>query len=177
MNLEKTLTRPIYPNGRCCRTIQPELARKYPLYELTSNQTGYRMFLYDSRHFSILRKSFVDFEGEHIENKGRHQEGGFEKYRVQFTEETHLEGDPMHECTDYALAPDYDQCLETEYVGQTLRLLNCTPPWLTERRDLWCPARLSLSDQQADRVDLHFDKILDGKAPRGNCFQPCKFMR
>ena len=67
--LEKILTRSIYPNGRCCRTIQPRLARKYPIYELTFNQTGFRMLLYDNRHFSILRQSFMAFEGEHLENK------------------------------------------------------------------------------------------------------------
>ena len=195
VTLEMSLTRSIYPNGRCCRTIQPELASEYPLYELTLKQTGFRMFLYDNRHFSILRQSFVEFEGEHLENKklleleGDHLPnkkeevsgylggGGFEKYRVQFTEESHLEGDPSFECRDYALPSDYDQCLEGEYVGQTLRLLNCTPPWLTDRQDLWCQDRLNLSAELAHQIDLHFDKILDGKAPTGNCFKPCTFIR
>ena len=175
--LAKSLTRSIYPNGRCCRTIQPELARKHPLYELTFKQEGFRMFLYDNRHFSILRQSFVDFEGEHLENKGRHEDVGFEKYRVQFTEETHLEGDPIFECTDYVMPQDYDQCLEAEYVRQTLLLLNCTPPWLTDNQDLWCKDRLNISDQQANNNDLYFDQILDGKFPNGNCLKPCNFMR
>ena len=120
VNLEKILTRSIYPNGRCCRTIQPEEARKYPLYELTFHEKDFRMFLYDSRHFSILRQSFVEFEGEHLENKGTLKDGGFEKYRVQFTEETHLEGDPSFECRDYAMPLDYDQCLEEMYPAFSL---------------------------------------------------------
>ena len=168
------LTRPIYPYGRCCRIIKPKLARKHPVYELILYQSGYRMFLFDNRHFSTLRQSFAEFEGEHLVNK---ELGGFKKYRVQLTEETHLEGDPIFECTDYALPHDYDQCLEAEYVRQTLRLLNCTPPWLTDRKDLWCKDRLNLSDQQADNNDQYFDEILDGKAPSGNCLKPCIFMR
>ena len=132
------------------------------------------MFLHDNRHFSTLRQSFAEFEGEHLENG---KDGGFEKYRVQFTEETHLEGDPIFECTDYVLPQDYDQCLEAEYVRQTLLLLNCTPPWLTDNQDLWCKDRLNISDQQADNINLYFDQILDGKFPNGNCLKPCKFMR
>ena len=172
--LEKILTRSIYPNGRCCRIIQPELAKKYPVYELDFFSNGYRVFLYDNRHFSTLRQSFAEFEGDHLENG---KDGGFEKYRVQFTEETHLEGDPIFECTDYVMPQDYDQCLEAEYVRQTLLLLNCTPPWLTDNQDLWCKDRLNISDQQADQIDLHLEKILDGNFPSGNCFKPCKFMR
>ena len=66
---------------------------------------------------------------------------------------------------------------QAEYVGQTLRLLNCSPPWLTERQDLWCGDRLNLSTELADTIDLHFDSILDGKAPSGNCLKPCKFIK
>ena len=144
------------------------------MYELDFFSNGYRVFLYDNRHFSTLRQSFAEFEGDHLENG---KDGGFEKYRVQFTEETHLEGDPKFSCTDYVMPQDYDQCLEAEYVRQTLLLLNCTPPWLTDNQDLWCKDRLNIFDQQADQIDLHLEKILDGNFPSGNCFKPCKFMR
>ena len=139
-NLEKILTRSIYPNGRCCRTIKPEAARKHPLYELSFKQTGYRMFLYDNRHFSILRQSFGEFKGEYLENEGtRHQAGGFEKYRVQFTEETHLEGDPSFEVNILTI-------FQTKYLQNifsaltTPRPLTMTSAW---RRNIW--ARLSAS--------------------------------
>ena len=138
---------------------------------------------FEGEHFE--NKKLLDFEGENNNYWNWRGEaalellggGGFEKYRVQFTEETHLEGDPSFECREYALPSDYDQCLEGDYVGKTLRLLNCTPPWLTDRQDLWCRDRLYLSTELADQIELHVDKILDGKFFSGNCLKPCKFTR
>ena len=70
------------------------------------------MFLYDKRHFSTLRQSFGEFEGDHLENEGGLEDEGFEKYRIKFNEENHLEGNPDFECANYHNPGDYDQCLE-----------------------------------------------------------------
>lgn len=61
-------------------------------------------------------------------------EGSVTKYYIRISEEINLEGDPMFSCTEYKKAGDYNTCLEEEYVRQTLDLLNCTPPWMTEEQ-------------------------------------------
>ena len=71
------------------------------------------MFLFDQRHFSVLRQSFAEFEGDRLENRGVYRDRGYEKYRITLNEETHLEDDPSFECRDYQLPGDYDQCLGT----------------------------------------------------------------
>ena len=49
------------------------------------------------------------------------------------------------------------------------------PGW--NSRDLWCPARLHLSENISDRMTLLFDTILHGNGEVGNCLVPCKKTR
>ena len=111
--LEVVLTKGIYPHGRCCQGIQPKLAAKYPVYELNAKAEeteGFKIFLFDKRHFSKFRESFFEFEGDHISigsyKKGSEQNKGFQKYRVQMIEEHHLEDDPNFDCKVGSLLPE-----------------------------------------------------------------------
>lgn len=108
--LEVSLTHGIYPHGRCCQGKRPKLAEKYPVYELnakTEEKEGFKIFLFDRRHFSKFRKSFFEFEGDHIKigsnEKGLERKVGFEKYRVKMIEEHHLEDDPIFGCKEVSL--------------------------------------------------------------------------
>ena len=56
-------------------------------------------------------------------------------------------------------AGDYDKCLEGEYVSRTMSLLNCTPPWMTEKEELWCGPDLHMTALTLDRMYLLFDLI------------------
>ena len=109
--LEVSLTHGIYPHGRCCQAKHPKLAAKYPLYELnakTEESGGFKVFLFDKRHFSKFRESFFEFEGDHISiessnKKGSEKNIGFEKYRVKMIDEHHLEDDPIFDCKEGSL--------------------------------------------------------------------------
>ena len=52
-------------------------------------------------------------------------------------------------------AGEYDVCLEEEYVTQTLHLMNCTPPWMTDNEDVWCGAGLEVTPAQDTRINYH----------------------
>ena len=126
--LEVVLTKGIYPHGRCCQGIQPKLAAKYPVYELNAKAEeteGFKIFLFDKRHFSKFRESFFEFEGDHISigsyKKGSEQNKGFQKYRVQMIEEHHLEDDPNFDCKVGSLLPN---CQEYHHIFIRIKQLN-----------------------------------------------------
>ena len=74
--------------------------------------------------------------------------------------------------------------VEGEYIRRTSELLNCCPPWVTDRQDLWCQADLfnngtDFTDVQ-NKLYLLFDLIMDGQAELGGdrrCLQPCRYLR
>ena len=57
---------------------------------------------------------------------------------------------------------------------QTLGLLNCTPPWMTEDESLWCCDNIVHSEGLQNQMEHLFDRILDGKADVGPCLTPCR---
>ena len=59
-------------------------------------------------------------------------------YKIQIWEDKKLEGDPAYPCIDYKIQGEYAECVENEIVQQSMKILNCTPPWMTENEALWC---------------------------------------
>ena len=175
------LTRGLYPSGRCCAAQIPPEAAQYPVYEIdvlldnrniiNQNIRGFKILLSDQTSSSIFQLHKFNMEGSPLEVAM--EEGGYRKYRLKMFEEIHLEDDPKFPCRKYQLAGEYDQCLEAEYVRQSQALLSCSPPWLTDSQELWCPPNLNISHHTADLMELLFDSIIDGKAPVGQCLVPC----
>ena len=83
---------------------------------------------------------------------------GYIEYKVKIYEEVHLEDDPYFPCRKYSSPGQYDQCLEDEYVRQTLDLMACTPPWMTEKQEIWCQDSLNLTQDQAERINYHLGR-------------------
>ena len=67
--LETFLTRQIYPNGRCCRAKQPELAKKYPLYEISFSFEDALMILEEQLGLNAMIKGGIEDLG--LENSTR----------------------------------------------------------------------------------------------------------
>ena len=175
------LTRGLYPSGRCCAAEIPAEAAQSPVYELdflmdhnnTINQNikEFKIILSDQTSSSIFQLHKFNMEGSPLEVSMK--EEGYRKYRLKMFEEIHVEADPKFPCRMYQFAGEYDQCLEAEYVRQSQALLSCTPPWMTDRQEVWCPPALQISQHTADIMELLFDSIIDGKAQVGQCLVPC----
>ena len=109
IQLEMNLTRVMYPNGRCCRAVTPDMSRKKIISEIffkeytndssRPNVTGFQMFLSDQMSASFFRPLKFNIDGEPL--KSLRKKGGYVTFRVKIHEELHLEDDPHFPCRDY----------------------------------------------------------------------------
>ena len=107
--LEMNLTRVMYPNGRCCRAIVPELSKRKILSDLyfrefvknfsKMNISGFQMFLSDQMSASFFRPLKFNIDGESL--KSDRKRGGYLQFRIKIHEEIHLEDDPHFPCREY----------------------------------------------------------------------------
>ena len=130
---EMFLMRGIFPNGSCCRALQPRLAGDLILNTLfytvsvSQSNTGFKMLLSDRESAAFFMMNKFNLEGSQLVSE--HSKPGQEKYKIKIMEEIHMENDPNYSCRNYQ-PREYDLCLEAEFTRQTLSLLNCTPPWM-----------------------------------------------
>ena len=66
------------------------------------------------------------------------------------------------------------QCLEESFIRQSLGLLNCTPPWMTENENLWCQNVMNLTRDQESEVEILLSNIINERGKEGKCFPSCK---
>ena len=137
--LNLTLTRVLYHSGKCCRVIRPKEADKYIIgyiysivkFSKFSNfTTGFHIFLSDHKSAIIVQPQEFIITGFQLKFLLNQQ--GLVKYKIKVLEEIHLEDDHNFPCRKYDHNGEYNQCLEDEYVRQSLEILNCTPPWMTD---------------------------------------------
>ena len=95
-------------------------------------------------------------------------------FKIKVHQEIQLEDNPNYICRNYDSPGEYDSCLEAEFTRQSLSLLNCTPPWLTEDRGTWCHHRLNVSEERKKEVTFFFENLSFGKADGGSCLSPCR---
>ena len=49
--------------------------------------------------------------------------------------------------------------------------LNCTPPYITDNKKIWCQERIDLSPKaKSFLADLRNNRL-----EKGECYQPCRF--
>ena len=152
------LTRVLYPNGRCCRVIKPKEAEKnilsymylYVEYSnFTNYTTGFNLFLSDHKSASLIQPPKFVIDGPQFNTNSK--QTGYKKYRIKLLEEIHLEEDPHFPCRNYEYDGEYNQCLEEEYTRQSLEVLNCTPPWMTDDQDIWCKQNVKGSSELSEK--------------------------
>ena len=107
-------------------------------------------------------------------NKLESPKEGFMKYKVKVLEDIKLEDDPKKPCTDYKIRGEYARCVENEIIQQNLKYLNCTPPWMTENKDLWCKGMHKVDNLTSRNFSNFVDDINYGEASNGKCMVPCR---
>ena len=98
--MSSSLTRALYPHGRCCRYNMSDMAGSYPPYELELKDTRdrkYQMILSDPRSSSIFKEQGFNMRGDRLVSG----ETSVFKYYIRISQEIHLEDDPKFSCTEY----------------------------------------------------------------------------
>ena len=179
--LAVSLTRPMYPHGRCCKmkiSTQPEdilhqiYFRIYPAKFENKKIQSFKMFLSDPDSSSPFHESKMT--GETLETGKLTEVFGYHLYKVKIHEEVQLEDNPNYSCRQYLQPGDYDRCLESEFSQQISALLSCTPPWLTDQELSWCRHTINVSEETSKQVNFFLENLSFGKAEAGPCQSPCK---
>ena len=183
--LSRDLSRAVYPNGRCCRVIIPDIARSNIVHRLyfriyikkykNQNVNGFKMILSEPKSSSIFRQHEFSVDGDRLISPIK--EVGYQEYKVKIKEEFHLLEDPNFICDNYNTVGQYDRCLEQEFVEQSVKILNCTPPWITENQSLWCHHSINVEEEISSKANFFFEHVIYGKAEDGKCKSSCKKTR
>ena len=135
------------------------MARRYPLYMIISSisaekfqQLGnnMQMIISDRDSATLFHSLKFALEGDNL--RFHFRTSGIAEYKLKILEDFHLEDDPNYACRSYHQPGEYDSCLETEYTRQSLALLTCVPPWMTDRQDLWCAGQLNLTEEKLEKT-------------------------
>ena len=62
------------------------------------------------------------------------------------------------------------QCLDDELISQALKIMNCSPPYLTNKKQFWCNEDI----ERTDSVLRFLWKLGGGILDDGKCFPPCQ---
>ena len=158
IELSLELTRVSYPHGRCCRVIKPKEAENnvvtyisfYMKYsKFTNYTTGLEMHLSDKNSASLVKPEKFVLDGPSLKVNSKQE--GYKRYNIQVLEEVHVEGDPEFPCRNYKFNGEYNKCLEDEFTRQSLELLNCTPPWMTDNQNIWCQQNVNGTEEQRSK--------------------------
>ena len=171
------LIKALYPNHVCCKVKPPKLSKSSTLIGLhlftsVKNKSfhAFEVFMADqltSSYFDLHKTIMIG--DEIISAKGANI------YKVKILEDVKLDDDPQYSCIDYKVKGEYQKCITDEILMQNLNIMNCTPPWLTEREDLWCKGKIKY-DSEEHLID--FGGFLAGltisEYDPGKCSVPCK---
>ena len=176
-----TLTRALFPNHRCCRVLKSDNVRSKVMkgvevrYEEEKYKgkllNSWKMMMFDEKVYSVFQHNTETMFGESITSSLGSQ--GTNYYTIKLKQEVYLEETPQYPCIDYQVAGEFDKCLEKEKIEQISRYLNCTPPWMTDNKELWCGLDPVGTEEIMDTTYFLFEEILVGQTESVKCSVPC----
>ena len=179
--LQFTITRAIFPNHRCCRAKPSENVKNNIINGLeiyyekgkikNKRLQSIKLLLFSEKTYSVFRQNTQTMFGDGL--TASLGSGGENLYKVEIKQEIYREEDPQYPCIDYKLPGEFDRCLEEENIRLTSKTLNCTPPWMTDMKELWCGENLLESEETASRTYFLFEDILMGLTDSKQCSVPC----
>ena len=171
--IQYNLSRALYPYLTCCKVIPPEFARDTPVVGMSMvfYYGSFKMFMADR-----LTHSYFDLHNTMLGDQIVSGADGIIEYKVQIKEEENLEDDPENPCINYSIVGEYAECLEKELVKQNSKYLNCTPPWMTDKKHLWCDFQLNSSKSTEEILEYVYflNDIRASEVNPGKCLVPCK---
>ena len=169
-----------YPNGRCFSLTVPNEMEKALSLEIVlnssfiqkSNIKNVQVFLHDpGKDVTFMSSPFV-LTGE------RFLPGYDTIHNVDISLVKQLGDDPDSYCKDYVNDEfgDYSMCYEHEIVSMFKQLLNCTPPWFSDRKEEICSKYFELSDEKQESIGMIFYDLFAGTFSPP-CLAPCSTIR
>ena len=176
VSVQFNLTRALKPYHVCCKVIAPRETKYHPIdsfkFEIPENPSRkvlYEIFMADRMTASVFnmhkRTLLLPIISQNY----------LSNYKVTIIREEQLEDDPSYPCIDYKIEGEYENCVEKEIIKQNSFYLNCTPPWMTENKDIWCRGE---NDVKSKDDYMHFlDRVMTSAGNTGKCLVPCKLNR
>ena len=184
-NLKFKLRNALYPHHICCELITPvpkdarfNQAMVFILEFSFENKSfgSFQIFLADKTSSSFYDMHKTKMLGDKLTSKPGMD--GLTTYIVEIEEEQHLEDDPNYPCIDYQIEGEYHKCLENEHMSKMLHFLNCTPPWMTENKQIWCKPGLQFDMSQiSEYLTFVLSDVGLSAADPGKCLTPCTSKR
>ena len=174
------LTKGLYPNPICCKVIHPKDAQNKIMNGLeiafkssSRNYKSMKVLISDKVSSSVFEQHNTNVLGDKILSP--QNENGYNHFKVKVFQEIHLENDPNYPCIDYKYPGEFHKCLESEFLNENMKILNCTAPWMTDDEELWCKGNLTLnSRQKISQWGRFVADVNVGEEPHGKCSVPCK---
>ena len=142
---------------------------------ISSQESSHRMKMLQFNTNGILLKTF-------------HKNPGYTIFNIRIYEHLRLDDDPKIQCKNYMKPKDYAevvwsicnvlqyfhfQCLDEDFKDQVMNALNCSPPYITDKKDLWCKESMNMSlDAESLLIQIN-----NGKMQSKTCLPPCKITR
>ena len=130
------LTRAMFPNHMCCRSVTPDLkeAKSLKVLGIEFKKKPYRsvrVFLSDPTSWSSFTVLGSEMSGNKI-GLNKH-ETGYKLFKMSLVKNEHLEKDPNFPCVRYSQPGEYGSCIETELTDKVMQRMGCTSPWITDK--------------------------------------------
>ena len=179
------MTRMMHPNGKCCRVIPPKevvnstlsgiILKVFKKDNVDTKVKGFTVYLTNQEESNDFHLDYLKIDGQPL--TASEDNLGYWNYKLKINEIVRLENNKDYLCKLYPTYQDYNLCLSKHYLKQNLKILNCTPPWMTSRKDLWCPSLMNLDQEVYKRLKSFLSDIAEGKADPGPCLTSCRSER
>ena len=175
---EYRLTRPVSQNSQCCQVVTPEEAKIGSLVEIWAFMMplifDFQVFLSNRESEYFMFRHKFNMLGEKIlAHRSSNGTSLSHSYNVKIIEENNLESDPKVNCKNYDALDGYAQCLDALYLKQSLDMLGCAPPTISNDSSLHCKGVINVNETQFNFVEQFFLGI----NKKGHCLTPCKTTR
>ena len=178
------MTRMMHPKGKCCKVIPPKeilnstlaglvlkVKKKDKRFDITN---GYTIYLSNREEYDDYNFDFFKIDGETLSTSKDNL--GYWQYKLKINEMEYLDNHKDYPCKYYTLQNDFNSCISQHYLQQNLAIMNCTPPWMTSRKDLWCPGLMKMN-RELEKLQFHLAAIANGRADHGPCTPSCRTVR
>ena len=175
------LSRALLPFHQCCKIIYPDIAKREPIQGFSisleadqqSKYKSLKVLMADRVSYSVLIQNEKTIYGDDIEIP--EMTGYYSMYKMRVFQEMHYENEPKYPCKNYKEVGEYDKCLENDLSDELHRIVNFTPPWLTDNSDLWWRGNLSFNSEEIrGKYFQFFEKVNFVSYYTGKCLVPCK---
>ena len=174
------ISRALLPFHQCCKIVYPEIAKEHPIQGFTitlgpeqqSRFKSLKVLMADRMSYSVLTQNAKTIYGDDVQIP---EEPGYSMYQMRVLQEVHYDDDPKYPCKDYHNIGEYDQCLEDDVLNELHKIVNITPPWLTDNSSLWWRENITFESSDIRRkYYLFFEKVNFLSYFTKKCLVPCK---